>query len=98
MESVILVGKALDKSNGYVYSTLSSHFLHKMHSNALPFREVLLGGNGKLWKKNFSMIKVHYHGNGMVHFMKTTLQSVLITTIGTNLQMIKNDLSSISGQ
>ena len=47
-----------------------SHILHKIYSNALPFRNVVLGGNEKLWTQIFFMIKVLFYGNDMVHFMK----------------------------
>ena len=36
----------------------SSHFVHKIHSNALPLAEVILSGNENFVKKTFFMIKV----------------------------------------
>ena len=62
MKSIILVGISLDKfkfnGHGDTLSTIS--FSSQIHSNALPFEYVILGGNGKLWgKKTFLWSNFH---------------------------------------
>ena len=49
--SVILVGISLDKFNGYGYIPSTISLSYKIHFNALSFKHVVLGGNGKLWRK-----------------------------------------------
>ena len=56
--SVILVEKSLGYLDSHACQLQSSHFLHKIHSNALPLEEVVLGGNENLWIKNFFVIKI----------------------------------------
>ena len=63
--SVISIWISHDKFNGHAYSSLTSNFLYKIHSNALPFEHVELGGNGKLWII-FLWSNFYYHGNDMV--------------------------------
>ena len=54
--NIILVEITLDKFNTMVIQLQHSYFLRKIHSNALLLKYVVLGGNGKSWKKLFFMI------------------------------------------
>ena len=49
--SIILVEKSPSYLDGHTYPTLSFYFLYKIHSNALPLIEVVLGVNGNLSTK-----------------------------------------------
>ena len=46
--SVFLVENSLATLMVMLMHHQSSHFNHKIHSNALPLREVVIGGNGNL--------------------------------------------------
>ena len=78
--SVILVEKSLTTLMVMLVLLQSSHFLHNFHINALALGEVVLGGNGKLYKKTFLWSKFHYHGNDMKLLMKFyTINHSIIT-------------------
>ena len=48
MDSVILVRTSLENLMSILIVFQQSHFLYKIHSNALPLKHVVLGGKEKL--------------------------------------------------
>ena len=46
-------GILLNKFNDHSYSPSIVYFIHKIYSNSLPFKNVILGDNEKLWIKFF---------------------------------------------
>ena len=65
-----------------LYLLQLTHFLYKIHSNLLPFGEVVLGGNGKLKKKKNFLIKVLFMEK--LHYI-----SLPLLPFSTNNQMCR---------
>ena len=69
--SVILAEISFDKFNGDVYTLSMILFTSRnLIYNALPFENVVLGGNKKCEEKTFLWLNFLYYKNDMIHIMK----------------------------